>query len=609
MTENTRVEKNLTRRLFGLLGLSAAGTGLVACQADTGGGDGEGGGDPGTNNPDGVFHGAWPYEAPPTGHFNYAPGVIGGIILGPGLWHHMVLAPGGLWDWSAEEWLYLLAEGFEFTENRFVYTLKPDLKWSDGSDLTAADVESTFWLRWLMNQQEWTMVSGLEATGDLEVTFELNDPSTVVERRIMKAPILPAAVYGEFGEKAKALQEDGQETDSDEANSLRDEVQEWRPEDNETEVLFSGPFAIDFGSVSDASITLPKNEHGLLADQVAFESLVVYNGETDDITPLVLDGTIDYATHGFPVSTQQEWEAQGVETKLSGTYSGMSLLLSMGRHEEFKDPLFRQALACAIDKESAGTISLDKSVQIPDMSGMPQLLSEQWLDDGTRSELDAYDFDDSRAASLLEEAGWTFSNGTWATPSGDAASYSITFQSDFADYPPSAQFIAEQLTEFGITIELDGIESPNMTERVHTGNFDIVTFSWGGGETHPHYAYSSAFITENEPISRNQGGRGMDYDLVREIEGMGEVDIQRLVTESGEGLDEDRQRELINRLALIFNSELPKVPVWERLGNNPAQAGPRVLSFPGDDDPIWASGSYSDNPVVQAMYKGDVMPS
>src|SRR5699024_4859191 len=153
-----------------------------------------------------------------------------------------------------------------------------------------------------------------------------------------------------------------------------------------------------------------------------------------------------------------------------------------------------------IDSESAATISLDESAEVPDYSGMPQLLSEQWLTEETRAELDPYEFDLERAASLLEEAGWTNNNGTWETPSGETAQYSITFPSDYADYPPSCQFIAETMTEFGIQVDLDGIESPNIAERMNAGNYDLLAYSWGGGNPHPHFAYSSAFITENYPI-------------------------------------------------------------------------------------------------------------
>lgn len=610
------MDPELSRRLFGILGLGVAGSGaLAACQAQPDGGDGSGGGEPddgetAVNNPERVFHGAVPYQAPPTGHFNMAPGLTQRIDLSDGMYFHLLMAPGGLWDWAEEEWLYLLAESFEFTETEFVYTLKPDLAWSDGSPLTAEDLELTFWVRWLMNQQEWPMIAGLERTSDLQVTFSLDDPSTVFERRVMKAPILPAAVYGEFGERARDLFEAGEDTDGPDANELREELQAWRPEDNESEVLVSGPYMFDFGTVSEQSITLVRNEHGVLAEEMNFETLVIYNGETDDVTPLVLDGTIDYATQGFTVSTQQEWESAGIGTKSPAFYTGCAVIMSYGRNPEFADVRFRRALAHMVDREAATIISMDAAGGLPEtMSGMPELQAELWLDEATAAELDPYEFDQDRAAELLEDAGWTRSNGIWITPEGNGAEYAFTFQSDFAGYSATARYYAEELTNFGIAVELNGIESPNMSERLHTGQFDFATVAWGGDEPHPHYAYTSLFINDNEPVSRNHGGRGMDYDLVREVEGLGEVDIQALVTGSGEGLDEERHRELINELALVFNAELPKVPVWERFGNNPVNEGPRVLEFPADDDSIWASATYSDNPVIQAMYRGMIHPS
>lgn len=603
----------LSRRLFGLLGIGAAGSALVACQATSdGGAQGErtepADDEIGVNNPERVFHGGMPFVTPPAGHFNMVPGLTQQISLG--LYQNLTLPSGGLWNWADEEWLYLLVDSFEFTETEFVYNLKPDLLWSDGSDITARDVEATFWLRWLMNQQEWPMIAGLSVTGDLQVTFELDDPSTVFERRIMKAPILPAVTYGEFADRARSLFESGSSTDSEEAQELNTEVQEWRPEINEESVLASGPFNYDFGSISGASIALVKNSEGLFADQVGFERIVIYNGETEDITPLVLDGTIDYATHAFPISTQQEWEANGVHTKLPGIYNGTGLTLSIGRRPEFGDPLARQALACAIDKHEATVVAMDVSGRVSEtMSGMASLLDEQWLDDDVRSELDPYEFDQDRAASLFEEAGWTRRDGRWLTPQGDAAEYQITFQSDQTNRPVIARYVSQQLGEFGIQIGLDGIDSPNLPARLYAGQFDIITSTWGAGEPHPHYAYSAAFIDENEPIARSHGGRGMDYDLVREIDGFGEVDIAAMVTESGEGLDEERQRELINQLALIFNRELPKIPIWERFGNNPCQEGVRILRFPDDDDPIWASGAYTDSPIMQLIYRGELQPS
>lgn len=603
-------DAHLTRRLFTLLGLGTLGTAAVtACQVQTGNRDTDtepGEDDTAVNNPDRVFHAAFPYVAPPTGHFNYAPGVMNSINLS--FYNPLFLPPGGLWDWAGEEWLLLLAESYEFTEQEFSYRLRPDLTWSDGSALTSEDVEWTFWVRWLLNQQEWPMISGIERTDDHSVTFALNDPSVVLERRVLKAPILPAVTYGEFGQRAKELFEDGEATDSGAVGELRDELLAWRPD--AADVLFSGPYALDLESITDAQLAMNRNDQGVLSEAMTFERIIVFNGETEDITPLVLDGTIDYATHGFTASTQQQWERAGLTTRAPAFYTGCAVLMSQGNRPEFADVRVRQALAHAVDREEATVIAMDAAGTVSEtMSGMPSTLAELWLDDEVASELQGYPYDQDRASELLEEAGWQLTGGRWHTPDGVPAEYAFTFQSDFAGYSATARYYTEMLNDFGMSVELNGIESASIPERVHTGQFDFATMAWGGDEPHPHYAYTSVFINDNEPVSRNHGGRGIDYGLQQDVEGLGEVDIHALVTASGEGLDLDRQREQINQLALIFNRQLPKIPVWERLGNNPVNEGPRVLAFPAEDDPIWASAAYSDNPVVQALYRGLIHPS
>ena len=60
----------------------------------------------------------------------------------------------------------------------------------------------------------------------------------------------------------------------------------------------------------------------------------------------------------------------------------------------------------------------------------------------------------------------------------------------------------------------------------------------------------------------------MDFPLVQETEVLGEVDIDRLVVATGEGMSADHQRELVGQAALVFNELLNIIPLWERYGNN-----------------------------------------
>src|SRR5690606_4893192 len=107
----------------------------------------------------------------------------------------------------------------------------------------------------------------------------------------------------------------------------------------------SGPYRYDFDSITNSQLTLVKNDKGYNADKVAFDRLVIYNGETDTISAVVLSGAVDYATHGFAVATEKQFISQGVRILRPPVYSGPALLMNFDRLPEFKDVRVRQALA------------------------------------------------------------------------------------------------------------------------------------------------------------------------------------------------------------------------------------------------------------------------
>jgi peptide/nickel transport system substrate-binding protein len=95
------------------------------------------------------FHGAWPYEVPPNGHFNLIFGVTHGILEG-GIYKDVVLSPLAMYYWAQQRWLPLLARqwGFDANANTFSVTLNSGLKWSDGNPITSKDLVTTWRATW-----------------------------------------------------------------------------------------------------------------------------------------------------------------------------------------------------------------------------------------------------------------------------------------------------------------------------------------------------------------------------------------------------------------------------------------------------------------------------
>ncbi len=200
------------------------------------------------------FHGAWPYKVPPEGHYNsYVPGAITLGIYWP-----LMEMPGAMYIWAKDDWIPLLFTKWEFVPDKdlFVVHLRKGVKWSDGSDFTAQDVITTFDVGRLRKWTVFKYVDEIKAVDDYTVQFHMHNPSTAVERYVVRlTPIRAHSVYGEIAKKVQDLRAKGVSTDSDEWKALQKELNEFRPK----EMVVTGPYKIDPNSITEAQLTLVKN--------------------------------------------------------------------------------------------------------------------------------------------------------------------------------------------------------------------------------------------------------------------------------------------------------------------------------------------------------------
>ncbi|MCW2802049.1 MAG: transporter substrate-binding protein [Propionibacteriaceae bacterium] len=596
------------RALLQLIGLSAAGVagvgGLAAC-APAAPNDGSAG------STGGEFHGAWPYKQPPEGNFNNAAGPFGGVpyrILADGPYADLICLPSGFYLWADKAWELMLAESYKLDSaaNTFTVKIKPNLKWSDGAALTSKDYMTTFWCQYLQRTSLWNYVTKIEAPDDLTFVITMNQPSTVVERYILRSTIISTAVFGEWADKASALVASGKDMDSSEGGNLSSEFQKFSPK----EYVANGPYNIDYNAISNTQITMVKNASGYGADKVKFEKLVIYNGETPEVTPLVQSKDVDYATHGFPTASEKSFQSAGFRILRPPVYSGPAILFNIDKLPEFKDERVRQAFAHAIDRNTNGTVSLgDSGKGVQYMAGFSDNQLDQWLSADDKAKLNTYDYDQDKASQLLTAAGWKKDGASWKKPDGKAAVYEIQFPGPFADWSAAGTNAAEQLSQFGIKVTPRGLDDKQAPVDIDKGNFELAIQAWGSSNhPHPHFAFVQDLFTHNIPIAKNQGGKGMGFELKTTTKALGDVDLEEVVTQAGSGLDEAEQKANVTKAALAFNELLPMVPLFERYGNNPALEGQRVESFPADDDPILKNAPYADNFVIMWIANGKLAP-
>lgn len=589
------------------------------------------------------MHTAWPYEDPGAGgHFNQF--VTHGIMNPPNLYGDLMYVPMGMLYWADMSWLPLVAETWQFmktgeanlatpvasaepspvasaaaspspaaggTVGPYVSSYPPDadtlqvklrsgVMWSDDSPVSTQDVIDTFDILRLQSNTAWDYLDRVEAVDDTTLNFYMKVPSTVVERYVVRRSIMPSKIYGEYAQKLRDLVSAGKtDTDDDWVKAVED-FNNYRPKPED--LIYDGPYTFDAASITNAQMDLPKNPKSFWADQTPFDKLVNFNGETDTISAVVLSKDIDYATHGFAPATEQSMLQNGIRVLRPPTYSGAALKFNFKALKHFNDKRVRQALAYAIDRDQAGTVSLaDSGVGVKLMAGLSDNIVPDWVSDEAQGMLNHYEFDPDKATALLQEAGWTNDGGKWKDPDGNEAKYDLSFPAEFADYSATGQNVVEQLNSFGFNVTARPVTYTQIGTDVTDSKFQMVIQAWGSSANpHPLYSYIGDFFTQNTRTD-NPEGRGMDFPLKQTTESMGDVDLDAMVIATGEGMNVAEQKAAVSDIAVVFNELLNIIPLYERYGNNAALEGVRVKAWPADDDPILKNSPYADGIPTMLM--------
>ena len=538
-----------------------------------------------------TFYGGYPYPVPPDGHFNtFATNAINFY----GFYSDLLEPPLGIYKWADGEYEGMLAEEFGFDGNDYLVTLKDGITWSDGTPFSSADVVTTFNINYLLNAPVWDGLERVEAVDDRTVRFVFNEPSFAAERQIMVEAIRANSVYGDLGERAATLIEEGVTSDDQAFSDLLTELTEFRPE----QYVTSGPYNLTRNNISDARAMLTKNEGGFNADVVKFDNVVLWNGETETVTPLVTAGELWYGTYGFPPATEAAFVDQGIDIVRGPLYSGPALYFNhtvtpLGR------PEVRRALAHAIDRDENGFVALgDSGVAVEYMSGMSDLVAENTVNEAVLDELDTYDYDPEMAAQMLTDIGFSKGDdGVWVDDTGKRMAFTLIFPSDYADWAAAAENATQALNDFGFDITARGVLSAQQQQDVYDGNFEMAIRNWGAASPLPYVSYLEPYQRYNGQgqLAGEGTGGGMGFDTNVTYSG-GDVDLLELALASSRGLDEAQQREQAGELAKSYNELLPAIPLWERYGNNPLNR--EFVDAPPSDDPIYQNGTAIPDPFM-----------
>ncbi|MBM3135219.1 MAG: peptide ABC transporter substrate-binding protein [Chloroflexi bacterium] len=507
-----------------------------------------------------------------------------------------------MYKWADGTWFPQLATKWELVPpDKFVVTLRSGVKWADGSDFTATDVLVTFNVGRLMNWTVFKYVDTVAAKGTYTVEFHMAKPSTVVPRYVLRERMRDASTYGAIAKKVEALVA-ANKVGSDEWKALLKELTDFRP----AKLNPSGPYDIDLKSITEAQLTLVKVPTAWNAKEVKFDKIVLYNGETPTVSPLVLSGDVDYATHGFPPATEKAFVDKGIRILRPPIYSGPAIFFNNDVYP-FSRVEVRQAIAYAIDRAPNATVSLGASAKPQKyMTGISDNLVPLWISADDLKKFNTYDYDVKKAEALLTGIGFKKgADGIWVDDKGKKMEFELIVPAEYADWSAAAENAAAQLTKFGIKTTMRGVQFQQYVNEVDGQKFTMAIYGWGAGHPHPHFSYVADLFTHNYVSSTI--GKGQNFPMKQKLADGTEVDLEKLVVNSADGLDEAAQKKMVTTVALAFNQLLPIVPLWERYGNNPALET-RITGWPPEGDPVYRNSPYADSFTVLMILDGRLKP-
>ena len=416
------------------------------------------------------------------------------------------LAPG-----STNELVGVLAESWtgEPGDTEYVFTLREGVTFHDGTPLNAEAVKINFDRMQNLDETDQAsayyygalmdgfgpdnLISSVEATGDLEVTFTLREPSPTFLFGITLTPfsIVSPAILESTG------------ADSSETSTL----------DTDVVQAGTGPFIME-DYIPDDSATLARNEDywgepalldRLIIRPIADPAARLQALQGGSIQGFDLVNPPDYETvesEGFTLVERESFNGLYLglnpvaRENAAAAESGVAEFYG-GEESPLQDLAVRQAIAMAINKEALieafyGGRGSPADIFMPPSSGW----HEQVL---AGVEPDTYD--PEGAAALLEEAGFTADN---------PATVHFWFPTEVTrPYMPDPaglhEAVTQMLTDAGFVVEShsDIWDDPGYLFDAQNGYYDLHFLGWTGDYDDPSNWYGVHFgYQQGEPAAQ-----------------------------------------------------------------------------------------------------------
>jgi peptide/nickel transport system substrate-binding protein len=362
-----------------------------------------------------------------------------------------------------------LADTWDVSSDGLTYTFKlhPGITWHDGTPFTSADVvfsfDATLDENTLSPRRSSVMqyLDSYRAVDDLTVEFIAKDVfATFLDNTVGLVAIMPKHIWE--GVPAADWGTDPGSTGQD-----------------PTRVVGTGP-GLFVEWVTGDHVTIKKNPDYWDKDWVWNIDEWTYRviPEASAATQALLTGEVDISdiseAEAPTLTDNPDITLTAFDTSGVNWYSANQ---DPSKTELFTDVKVRQALMYALDRKLlAEQVYNGYAIQA---DGMQPVLSIAYRPEGTDT---IYDFDVEKAKSLLEEAGWTDTDGDGIRDKdGVKFSFECLYSEGVATYEQQLPYMQQAWADVGLEMKPTAVPFTALLDGTDTGNYQMAVygFNWG----------------------------------------------------------------------------------------------------------------------------------
>lgn len=391
------------------------------------------------------------------------------------------------------------------------FTLRDDVKFHDGTDMTAEDVKFSL---------ERAIRKNVNVESMLDVaSIEAEDKHTLLIKTNKFNAILPGALHYPC-------------TAIINSNSVDEN-------DDIVTPIGTGPYKFESFDEQTNVLTVVRNDQWWNGE-AGLDRMVIRGMPDPNTRAMAIEsGEIDF-TVDVPYSETDRLDAIdgiNVEKCLVPRLYKMDLNL---HNPALNDTRVRQAISYAIDRES---IVENILYNVGEAASGPFLPDMVW----SNKSLEVYQQNYTEADKLLTEAGWVDTDGDGIRDrDGQKLELSLLTYSTRPGLPPMAEAITSQLGEIGIAVTTEVMEYGAITERREQGDWDMCLA-----------AYTLAMVPDPQPILTSwYGTNGTDN-----WPGYSNPQVDALIAEASNITDLDQRYAKFNEVESIVYDEQPMILV------------------------------------------------